>query len=114
LIKQMARQVQEQEKNVRDQCPASVANAVHGRALDMLLAAILPYSSHHPDDILKQSRLVDDVRQRGVKSPISLRPHPTMPGKWMINDGHRRFRAAQAAGLRTIPYFVDVNFDSYD
>lgn len=114
LIKQMARQVQEQEKNARNQCPDPGANAAHGRALDMPLADILPYSSHHPDDILKQSRLVEDVRQRGVKSPISLRPHPTMSGKWMINDGHCRFRAAQAAGLRTIPYFVDVNFDSYD
>lgn len=62
----------------------------------------------------KQSELNASVRQRGVKSPISLRPHPTLPDMWLINHGHCRYDAAEAAGSATIPYFVDPNFDSYD
>lgn len=62
----------------------------------------------------RQSELNASVRQRGVKSPISLRPHPTMPDMWLINHGHCRYDAAEAAGSATIPYFVDPNFDSYD
>lgn len=61
-----------------------------------------------------QSELNASVRQRGVKSPISLRPHPTLPGMWLINHGHCRYDAAEAAGSARIPYFVDPNFDSYD
>jgi ParB family chromosome partitioning protein len=33
---------------------------------------------------------------------------------WLINHGHCRYDAAEAAGSATIPYFVDPNFDSYD
>jgi len=62
----------------------------------------------------KQRELNASVRKRGVKSPISLRPHPTIPGKWMINHGHNRYEAAEENGHQTIPYFVDPNFDSYD
>lgn len=62
----------------------------------------------------RQSELNASVRQRGVKSPISLRPHPTLPDMWLINHGHCRYDAAEAAGSATIPYFVDPNFDSYD
>jgi len=62
----------------------------------------------------RQTELNASVRQRGVKSPISLRPHPTLPDMWLINHGHCRYDAAEAAGSATIPYFVDPNFDSYD
>lgn len=62
----------------------------------------------------RQSELNASVRQRGVKSPISLRPHPTLPDVWLINHGHCRYDAAEAAGSATIPYFVDPNFNSYD
>jgi ParB family chromosome partitioning protein len=62
----------------------------------------------------KQSELNTNIKKRGVKSPISLRPHPTIPDRWVINHGHCRYDAAEAAGFATIPYFIDPNFDSYD
>jgi hypothetical protein len=114
LINQMACELLEREQGVGDRGAAENANVPQCHAPEVQLADIVPDHSRHPEDILKEPGFVENVRQRGVKSPISLRPHPTLPGKWLINDGYRRFWAAQAVGLRTIPYVVDVNFDSDD
>lgn len=51
---------------------------------------------------------------RGVKSPLSLRSDPERPGKYIINHGHRRFRAARLAGLTQVPAFIDESFDKFD
>lgn len=51
---------------------------------------------------------------RGVKSPLSLRPDPNAPGFYIINHGHRRYRAAKVAGLTQVPAFVDEGFDKFD
>lgn len=67
-----------------------------------------------PAEQQQQRELDANVKKRGVKSPISLRPHPTIPETWVINHGHCRYDAAVAASLNKIPYFVDPNFDSYD
>jgi ParB family chromosome partitioning protein len=73
-----------------------------------------PLHLRTPDEQQQQAELNENVRERGVKSPISLRPHPSEPDTWVINHGHCRYDAAVAAGFATIPYFVDPNFDSYD
>ena len=73
-----------------------------------------PLHLREPDEQQKQRELNANIKQRGVKSPISLRPHPTIPDMWIINHGHCRYDGAEAAGFATIPYFVDPNFDSYD
>lgn len=51
---------------------------------------------------------------RGVKSPLSLRPDPQRPGHYIINHGHRRYRAAKVAGLTQVPAFIDESFDKFD
>lgn len=73
-----------------------------------------PLHLREPEDQQKQRELNVNIKKRGVKSPISLRPHPTIEDMWIINHGHCRFDAAEAAGFASIPYFVDPNFDSYD
>lgn len=93
-----------------------------GRPPEMTLTKIVrdpenprpPFHLRTPDEQQQQHELNESVRQRGVKSPISLRPHPSEPDTWVINHGHCRYDAAAAAGFATIPYFVDPNFDSYD
>ncbi|MDV7561095.1 ParB/RepB/Spo0J family partition protein [Acinetobacter baumannii] len=65
-----------------------------------------------PED--EMEKLTESVRQRGVKSPISVKPHPSEAGKWLINHGHRRYRASLMAGKETIPAFVDEDHDDYD
>lgn len=60
------------------------------------------------------SELQASIKQSGVKSPVSVRANPTTPGRWMLNFGARRYRAAKAAGLETIPAFIDEAHDDYD
>lgn len=52
--------------------------------------------------------------KRAIKSPLSLRPHPTIPGHFIINHGHRRFRAAKVAEMTSVPGFEDPVFDDFD
>jgi ParB family transcriptional regulator, chromosome partitioning protein len=58
--------------------------------------------------------LADTIRERGVRQPISVRPHPNQPDRWMLNFGARRLRASKLASKETIPAFVDSTADSYD
>lgn len=60
------------------------------------------------------AELADSIRARGIKSPLSLRPDPDAPGHYIINHGHRRFRAALVAGLTAVPAFIDEVFDQFD
>lgn len=60
------------------------------------------------------AELAASIRERGIKSPLSLRPAPVQGGHFIINHGHRRFRAAIAAGLTQVPAFVDEAFDEFD
>lgn len=50
--------------------------------------------------------LAVSIRQRGILQPILLRPDPDAPGQYQIVAGERRWRAAQRAGLSTIPAVV--------
>jgi len=58
--------------------------------------------------------MIGSVKASGVLSPISVRPHPTRAGAWMINHGARRYRASVAAGKKTIPAFISETHDDYD
>ena len=57
--------------------------------------------------------LSESIKQNGVLDPISLRPHDTLPGEYIINCGHRRFRASKMAGLTKVPAFLDSKMDDY-
>jgi ParB family transcriptional regulator, chromosome partitioning protein len=59
-------------------------------------------------------QLADTIAERGVRQPISVRPHPASPGRWLVNFGARRLRASKLAGKLTIPAFVDETADTYD
>jgi ParB family chromosome partitioning protein len=60
------------------------------------------------------AELAETIRERGVRQPVSVRPHPEVAGRWMLNFGARRLRASVLAGRSTVPAFVDVSADSYD
>jgi len=53
------------------------------------------------------------IREGGVRFPVSVRPHPETPGRWMLNAGARRFRASHLAGCADIPAFVEVSPDNF-
>lgn len=50
--------------------------------------------------------LSDSIREKGVLQPILVRPSPQRSGDYEIVAGERRWRAAQRAGLSTIPVVV--------
>lgn len=58
--------------------------------------------------------ITNSIRARGVKTPISLRPHPHKAGKWMLNHGARRYRGSLRADKENIPAFVDEEYNNYD
>jgi ParB family chromosome partitioning protein len=60
------------------------------------------------------SELAQTIQERGVRQPISVRPSPTEPGRWVLNFGARRLRASRLAGAVEIPAFVDTTADRYD
>lgn len=60
------------------------------------------------------AELAETIRERGVRQPVSVRTHPTQPGRWMLNFGARRLRACKRVGLSEIPAFVDQTANSVD
>ena len=52
------------------------------------------------------AELAASIREQGLLQPILIRRHPSLPGKFQIVAGERRWRAARLAGLTTIPSFL--------
>ncbi len=60
------------------------------------------------------SELAASISLRNVKTPISVRHNLAYPGRFIINHGARRFRASMRAGKRTIPGFIDDDYNETD
>lgn len=72
---------------------------------------------HQPRTVFDETLLQDmatTILSRGVKNPISVHKHPTEDGRYIINDGARRFRASKLAGKQTIKAFIDSDFTKID
>ena len=68
----------------------------------------------HEFDANALQELADTIRERGVRQPISVRPSLQQSGRWILNFGARRLRAARLAGLAQVPAFIDTTADDYD
>lgn len=53
-------------------------------------------------------------KPRGNKNPVSLKPHPDIPGEYILNGGERRCGAAELAGLSEVLAFIDADADDFD
>ena len=62
-----------------------------------------PRRTFREEDLVELS---DSIREKGVLQPILVRPAPGAQGEYQIVAGERRWRAAQRAGLKTIPIMV--------
>ncbi len=54
----------------------------------------------------EMEELTDSIREKGILQPILVRPMAGHAGEYQIVAGERRWRAAQAAGLRAVPVLV--------
>lgn len=57
--------------------------------------------------------LAESIRQHGVLEPVSLRLDTKREGRFIVNRGERRVRAARLAGLGAIPAFLDERLDPF-
>jgi ParB family chromosome partitioning protein len=96
--------------------PVGSQDAAAGQPLQLPLDMIDedPDQPRREFDEASLRELSETIALRGVRQPVSVRPHPTMPGRWMLNFGARRYRASRLAGKETIPAFVDATADSFD
>jgi ParB family chromosome partitioning protein len=60
------------------------------------------------------AELAESIKLRGVKTPISVRDNPDVPGRFIINHGARRFRSSKIAQQPTVPGFVDNDYNEAD
>lgn len=63
----------------------------------------------HPYKVLDNDEmncLIESVQEQGVMSPLIVRPLEGTTDEYEIISGHRRFRAAQKAGLSEVPAFI--------
>ena len=74
----------------------------------ILISKIHPFEEH-PYKVLdnaEMDNLTVSVHDYGVREPVLVRPHETIPGEFEMISGHRRMRAAQKAGFTEIPAVV--------
>lgn len=63
----------------------------------------------HPYQVLdneEMNSLIESVQQQGIMMPLIVRPLEGTTDEYEIISGHRRFRAAQKAGLAEVPAFI--------
>ena len=69
---------------------------------------IRPFEGH-PYKVLdneEMNTLIDSIQQKGVISPIVVRPLENTDDEYEIISGHRRIRASVKAGLETVPALI--------
>jgi ParB family chromosome partitioning protein len=95
--------------------PAALATDAAGSPLELPLDAI-EFDPKQPRRQVREetlTELAETIRAEGVLQPICVRPHAERKGRYIINHGERRVRAARMAGLITIPGFIRLDLDPY-
>ena len=63
---------------------------------------------NHPYQVIdneEMNTLIESVQEQGIMTPLIVRPLEGTTDEYEIISGHRRFRAAQKAGLKEVPAF---------
>src|SRR3954466_15537544 len=83
---------------------------VHLREVPVEMIAANPRQPRQRFDEATLAGLAESVRQRGVLQPVLVRP--VAGGTYELVAGERRWRAAQLAGLETVPALVRESDDA--
>src|SRR5437764_8622501 len=83
---------------------------VHLREVPLDLIAANPRQPRRRLDEATLAGLAESVRRRGVLQPVLARPLPG--GTYELVAGERRWRAAQLAGLESVPALVRSTDDA--
>ncbi len=85
-----------------DEMAENAKRMVAGEAIVSLDADLLDHSfisDRIQDDEEDYISLREAMREQGQSTPILVRPHPDIAGRYMIVFGHRRARAAKELGI---------------
>jgi len=82
--------------------------------LDLDLVHEDPAQPRKNFDDAKQQELNASIAVSGIRVPVSVRPHPSIPGHYMLNWGARRRRAAISVGLAQIPALIEDQLTDFD
>ncbi len=97
----------ENRKSSKDQPNGLTADAVANPVrMDIKLEELHPFEGH-PFKVLDDElmdKTVESIKMIGIVEPLIVRPDPD--GGYEIIAGHRRLRAAELAGLETVPVEV--------
>ncbi|MGI5161435.1 ParB/RepB/Spo0J family partition protein [Microbispora sp. CA-102843] len=63
------------------------------------------------DDVGDVSDLAASIKAHGLLQPLTVRPHPMVPGGYELLAGHRRHVASIEAGLTTVPAIIRRDVD---
>lgn len=85
-----------------DDVPARGSSAIND--IDVTLIKANPDQPRRTFDEQSLQELASSIREIGIIQPISLRK--TGPDSYQIIAGERRFRAAQIAGLTSVPAYI--------
>src|ERR1700742_914792 len=91
----------------------SVAPREESEELRQLPLELVSANPHQPRDTFDEAALValaESIKVRGVLQPVLVRPLPG--GTYELIAGERRWRAAQLAGLETVPAIVRHHDDA--
>jgi ParB family chromosome partitioning protein len=94
------------ETALRDTAKADQPPPSPGQDIPIELIRRNPDQPRRHFDETELEELADSIRQRGIISPILVRPAPGAPGEYQIVAGERRWRAAQRANLHAVPAIV--------
>ncbi len=96
------------KQKITENQPSGLAEdaAADAERKDMKLSELHPFEGHPfkvlDDELMEQT--VESVKSIGIVEPLIVRPDPD--GGYEVIAGHRRLRAAELAGLETVPVEV--------
>ena len=86
----------------------NMANKKLKAPVNIPVEKIRPFEGH-PYKVLdndEMNNLIESIQQKGVISPIVVRPLENTTEEYEIISGHRRLRASVKAGLETVPALI--------
>lgn len=84
----------------------TVDASAHALAQKVTVLRIEKIEPHHANVREDLGDLARSIRQQGILQPLVVQPHPALDGRYRIIAGHRRFDAAQLAGLNAVPAII--------
>ncbi len=88
---------------------SAATSVVTENAVQFVPVLSLVPSPYQPRRVFDESALADlvhSIQEKGILQPLLVRKNPKNPVGFEIIAGERRFRAAQKAGLKTVPVLI--------